>query len=160
MELKNKRVLVTGGSSGIGLALAHALIARGARVVITGRRRSVYGLDALRSLDSATGVCADVGSPEGRAATLDQAIQTLGGLDILVNNAGGVRAGRLESSHGSRYRADGDRRLARASLVDPRGAPALRASGDAMVVNVASGIALVGAPFYATYAAVKAGLAR
>lgn len=94
MELKNKRVLVTGGSSGIGLALAHALIARGARVVITGRRRSVLD-DALRSLDSATGVCADVGSPEGRAATLDQAIQTLGGLDILVNNAGGVRAGRL-----------------------------------------------------------------
>lgn len=43
MELKNKRVLVTGGSSGIGLALAHALIARGARVVITGRRRSVLG---------------------------------------------------------------------------------------------------------------------
>ena len=69
MELKNKRVLVTGGSSGIGLALAHALIARGARVVITGRRRSVLD-DALRSLDSATGVCADVGSPEGRAATL------------------------------------------------------------------------------------------
>ena len=60
MELKNKRVLVTGGSSGIGLALAHALIARGARVVITGRRRSVLD-DALRSLDSATGVCADVG---------------------------------------------------------------------------------------------------
>jgi NAD(P)-dependent dehydrogenase (short-subunit alcohol dehydrogenase family) len=97
MELKNKRVLVTGGSSGIGLALAHALIARGARVVITGRRRSVLD-DALRSLDSATGVCADVGSPEGRAATLDQAIQTLGGLDILVNNAGGVRAGRLENT--------------------------------------------------------------
>ncbi|MNV70730.1 putative oxidoreductase SadH [compost metagenome] len=38
--------------------------------------------------------------------------------------------------------------------------PALRASGDAMVVNVTSGIALVGAPFYTTYAAVKAGLAH
>jgi uncharacterized oxidoreductase len=38
--------------------------------------------------------------------------------------------------------------------------PALRQSGDAMIVNVASGIALIGAPFYATYAATKAGLAR
>jgi short-subunit dehydrogenase len=38
--------------------------------------------------------------------------------------------------------------------------PALRASGEAAVVNISSGIALVGAPFYATYAAVKAGLAR
>jgi uncharacterized oxidoreductase len=38
--------------------------------------------------------------------------------------------------------------------------PSLRASGDAVVVNVTSGIALIGAPFYATYAAAKAGLAR
>lgn len=96
MELKNKRVLITGGSGGIGLALARALIARGARVVITGRRRSVLG-DALRSLDSATGVCADMGSPEGRPATLDQPIQ-MRGLDIVVNNAGGVRAGRQENT--------------------------------------------------------------
>ena len=44
--------------------------------------------------------------------------------------------------------------LARAAL------PSLRASGDAMVVNITSGIALMGAPFYATYAAAKAGLAR
>lgn len=159
MELKNKRVLVTGGSSGIGLALAHALIARGARVVITGRRRSVLD-DALRSLDSATGVCADVGSPEGRAATLDQAIQTLGGLDILVNNAGGVRAGRLENTTEADIEQMVIVDLLAPVLLTRAALPALRASGDAMVVNVASGIALVGAPFYATYAAVKAGLAR
>ncbi len=157
MELKNKRVLVTGGSSGIGLALAHALIARGARVVITGRRRSVLD-DALRSLDSATGVCADVGSPEGRAATLDQAIQTLGGLDILVNNAGGVRAGRLENTTEADIEQMVIVDLLAPVLLTRAALPALRASGDAMVVNVASGIALVGAPFYATYAAVKAGL--
>lgn len=159
MELKNKRVLVTGGSSGIGLALAHALIARGARVVITGRRRSVLD-DALRSLDSATGVCADVGSPEGRAATLDQAIQTLGGLDILVNNAGGVRAGRLENTTEADIEQMVIVDLLAPVLLTRAALPALRASGDAMVVNVASCIALVGAPFYATYAAVKAGLAR
>lgn len=159
MELKNKRVLITGGSSGIGLALAHALIERGARVVVTGRR--VGALDeALHDLASATAVCADVGTVEGRAATLDQALQALGGLDILVNNAGGVRAGRLENT----TEADIEQMVAvdlLAPILLTRAAmPALRASGDAMVVNVASGIALVGAPFYATYAAVKAGLAR
>jgi uncharacterized oxidoreductase len=159
MELKNKRVLITGGSSGIGLALAHALIARGARVFITGRRESVLD-EALRSLDSAKGVRADVGTAEGRVATLDKALQALGGLDILVNNAGGVRAGRLENT----TEADIEQMVIvdlLAPILLTRGAiPALRASGDAMVVSVASGIALVGAPFYATYAAVKAGLAR
>jgi short-subunit dehydrogenase len=159
MELKNKRALITGGSSGIGLALAQALTVRGARVVITGRRQSVLD-EALRSLDSANGVRADVGTIEGRAATLDQAIQTLGGLDILVNNAGGVRAGRLENT----TEADIEQMvlvdLLAPILITRAAIPVLRTSGDAMVVNVASGIALVGAPFYATYAAVKSGLAH
>ncbi|AUA58247.1 3-oxoacyl-[acyl-carrier-protein] reductase FabG [Achromobacter spanius] len=159
MDLKNKRALITGGSSGIGLALAHALTARGARVVITGRRQSVLD-DALRGLDSATGVCADVGTTEGRIATLDKAVAALGGLDILINNAGGVRAGRLESTAEADIEQMVTVDLLAPILLTRAAIPALRASGDAMVVNVTSGIALVGAPFYTTYAAVKAGLAH
>ncbi|MCS3505255.1 SDR family oxidoreductase [Achromobacter sp. JUb104] len=159
MDLKNKRVLITGGSSGIGLALAHALTARGARVVITGRRQSVLD-DALRGLDSATGVCADVGTTEGRIATLDKAVAALGGLDILINNAGGVRAGRLENTAEADIEQMVTVDLLAPILLTRAAIPALRASGDAIVVNVTSGIALVGAPFYTTYAAVKAGLAH
>jgi NAD(P)-dependent dehydrogenase (short-subunit alcohol dehydrogenase family) len=159
MDLKNKRVLITGGSSGIGLALAHALTARGARVVITGRRQSVLD-DALRGLDSATGVCADVGTTEGRVATLDKAVAALGGLDILINNAGGVRAGRLENTAEADIEQMVTVDLLAPILLTRAAIPALRASGDAIVVNVTSGIALVGAPFYTTYAAVKAGLAH
>lgn len=159
MHLKNKRVLITGGSSGIGLALAHALTARGARVVITGRRQGMLD-DALRGLDSATGVCADVGTTEGRIATLDKAVAALGGLDILMNNAGGVRAGRLENTAEADIEQMVTVDLLAPILLTRAAIPALRASGDAMVVNVTSGIALVGAPFYTTYAAVKAGLAH
>jgi len=159
MDLKNKRVLVTGGSSGIGLALAHALTARGARVVITGRRQNVLD-DALRGLDSATGVCADVGTTEGRISTLDKAVAALGGLDILINNAGGVRAGRLENTAEADIEQMVNVDLLAPILLTRAAIPALRVSGDAMVVNVTSGIALVGAPFYTTYAAVKAGLAH
>jgi NAD(P)-dependent dehydrogenase (short-subunit alcohol dehydrogenase family) len=159
MELKNKRVLVTGGSSGIGLALSQALLAQGACVFITGRRREALD-KALGVLGSASGGCADVATPQGREATLAQALAALGGLDILVNNAGGVRAGRLENTAEADIEAMVAVDLLAPILLTRAAMPALRASGDAMVVNVASGIALVGAPFYATYAAVKSGLAR
>jgi uncharacterized oxidoreductase len=81
MKLDGKRVLITGGSSGIGLAIAHAVLAKGAEVG-----------------SQAVAIVADVGTEEGRALTLHQALDALGGLDILVNNAGGVRAGRLEAT--------------------------------------------------------------
>ena len=99
MKLDGKRALVTGGSSGIGFAVAKSLLAKGAKVAITGRRASVVSsaVEELRKGGGAvTGIAADVGTAEGRAETLRGALDALGGLDILVNNAGGVRAGRLE----------------------------------------------------------------
>lgn len=159
MNLENKRVLITGGTSGIGLALAQGLIAKGARVFVTGRRKEALE-NALQDLKSAAGAVADVATAEGRAATLDKALESLGGLDVLINNAGGVRAGRLEKTDVADIEAMIAVDLLAPILLTRAALPALRASGDAAVVNIASGIALVGAPFYTTYAAAKAGLAR
>jgi short-subunit dehydrogenase len=163
MDLHDKRILVTGGSSGIGLALGHAFAAAGANIVVTGRRPDALAT-AVRELkrhgSSVHGVAADVATPDGRATTLAQAIEALGGLDILVNNAGGVRAGRLERTTETEIQAMIDVNLVAPIMLTRSALPSLRASGNAMVVNIASGIALVGVPFYATYAAVKAGLAH
>jgi short-subunit dehydrogenase len=163
MNINGKRVLITGGSSGIGLAIAEALLAKGAKLVITGRRADTLA-QAVQELQH-TGspiysVSADVATPEGRTATIKQAVDRLGGLDILVNNAGGVRAGRLENTPEAELQAMIDVDLVAPILLTRAALPALRASGEAMIVNVASGIALIGVPFYATYAATKAGLAR
>jgi uncharacterized oxidoreductase len=163
MNLNGKRVLVTGGSSGIGLAIAKALLAKGAKVAISGRRSALVSsaLAELRGAGGeAAGVVADVGTAEGRTETLRRALDALGGLDILVNNAGGVRAGRLEVTTEAEIEAMLNVDLLAPILLMRAALPSLRASGDAMVVNVTSGIALMGAPFYATYAAAKAGLAR
>jgi len=163
MNLKDKRVLLTGGSSGIGLAIAHKLLAKGAKVVVTGRRPDVLAAAAVE-LEASGGqvwrVAADVTTPGGRTATLRQAVKALGGLDILVNNAGGVRAGRLEAISEAEIEAMVAVDLLAPILLTRAALPTLRASGDAVIVNITSGIALVGAPFYATYAGVKAGLAR
>jgi len=162
MNITRKRVLITGGSSGIGLALAQVLLAKGAKLAISGRRPEAVA-EAVRSMQTGSakihGIVADIATAEGRDATLEQALAALGGLDILVNNAGGVRAGRLENIPEAELRAMMDVNLVAPILLTRAALPALRQSGDALVVNIASGIALIGAPFYATYAAVKAGVA-
>ena len=86
MKLDGKRVLVTGGSSGIGLKIAKALLAKGAKVAISGRRSASVSsaLAELRGAKGeAVGIIADVGTAEGRTETLGRALAALGGLDIL-----------------------------------------------------------------------------
>ena len=163
MKIQDKRVLVTGGSSGIGLALAQAFAVKGAAVVITGRRQELVDAavaDFKKQGHTVDGVAADVTTQEGRKATLKAAKDAMGGIDILVNNAGGVRAGRLENTPEPDIQSMIDVNLTAPIMLTRLALPELRQSGDAVVVNIASGIALVGAPFYATYAAAKAGIAR
>jgi uncharacterized oxidoreductase len=163
MNLQGKRVLVTGGSSGIGFAIAGAMMVRGSRIVITGRRPDVLNT-AVERLRAAGGridsIAADVSTEKGRETTLKVALEKLGGLDILVNNAGGVRAGRLEDTTEAEIRAMIEVDLVAPILLTRAALPKLRASTDGLVVNITSGIALVAAPFYATYAGVKGGLAK
>jgi short-subunit dehydrogenase len=163
MNIGGKRVLITGGSSGIGLALAHTFLAKGAKIIITGRRPDALAKAAeqlQRTGSPVWSVAADIATPDGRTVTIRRAVNLLGGLDILVNNAGGVRAGRLELTPEAELQAMIDVDLVAPIMLTRAALPVLRASGDAMIVNIASGIALIGAPFYATYAATKAGLAR
>jgi short-subunit dehydrogenase len=163
MRLQGKRVLITGGSSGIGYAIAEAMLARGATVAITGRRAEVLAEAANRLRQGGRdvqSVAADVGTEKGRQTTLELALDKLGGLDILVNNAGGVRAGRLEDTTEAEIRKMIEVDLVAPIMLTRAALSALRASGGGLVVNVTSGIALVAAPFYATYAGVKGGLAK
>jgi short-subunit dehydrogenase len=163
MKLQGKRALITGGSSGIGFAIAEAMLAKGAEVAITGRRPDVLAEAARRLRQGGRrveSITADVSTETGRETTLKLALERLGGLDVLVNNAGGVRAGRLEDTAEAEIRTMIEVDLVAPILLSRAALPALRASKDGLVVNVTSGIALVAAPFYATYAGVKGGLAK
>src|ERR1043165_4619731 len=84
-ELIGRRALVTGGTRGIGAAIAQRLLDAGAKVVVTGRSRG----EATPA--GATFIAGDVSSLEGVKEIAAKAVDVLGGLDILVNNAGGAR---------------------------------------------------------------------
>ena len=86
MELRDTVALVTGGSEGIGRAIAEALTNQGCKVTITGRRE-----DAVRNTAEELGldwIAGDVGNEEDAVRTVDSVIEKHGRLDILVNNAG------------------------------------------------------------------------
>jgi 3-oxoacyl-[acyl-carrier protein] reductase len=86
MDLLNAKVLITGGSLGIGKATAKILVEKGALVGITGRDSG--RLDEAAAETGAFAITADVSKPEGVARTYDQFLGKFNGLDCLINNAG------------------------------------------------------------------------
>lgn len=87
-RLANKRALITGATSGIGLETARQFLSEGAKVAITGTTQS--GLDSARSQlgDSVIAVASDAGDPASQPKLADAIRESLGGLDVLVINAG------------------------------------------------------------------------
>lgn len=153
-ELLGRRALVTGGTRGIGAAIARRLVDAGTKVAVAARTRND---DAPAA---ATFVAGDVTTSEGVEVVATQAIAALGGLDILVNNAGGGGAF-LEGSWTIPDKAWHDSfalnlfaaiRLTNAVL------PALRASKAAAVVNISSAAAAMPFAPSAHYGAAKAAL--
>lgn len=88
-QLNGKIALVTGGTSGIGLATAQELAEQGARVFITGRRQAELDAAVERIGSSATGICADASVMADLDAVFAQIAKSAGRLDILFANAGG-----------------------------------------------------------------------
>lgn len=89
-RLDGKRALVTGGTTGLGFAIAERFLAEGAKVVVTGRDQEL-GRRAEAALGSRADVrflAADAAVPEAVAQSVDAAVEHLGVLDVLVNNAG------------------------------------------------------------------------
>lgn len=87
-DLDGTRVLVTGGTSGLGRAMAAALVEAGAQVAITGRRRSRAAEVAADLGPAAVGLGLDVRDEASVRSAVDEAYERLDGLDMLVNNAG------------------------------------------------------------------------
>lgn len=156
-RLEGRTALVTGGSYGIGRAIARELVGLGASVMIAARTQEA--LDDASGELQVTGIAADVTEPAGRAR-LVAAVRERAPLHILVHNAGGnVRSPLVGYDDGTIERMIA-LNLTAAILLSRDLHPELRAAGDASVIHVGSVAGQVALPTGVAYAAAKAGLAQ
>jgi len=154
LKLEGKTALVTGGNSGIGLAVAQRLAAEGARVFITGRRQAQLD-SAVASIGArAVAVQGDVTNDADLARLFATIAEQAGRLDIVVTSSGVSEQGTLEGTTGAHIDKAFDLNV-RGMLLTVQGALPLMGNGGAIVLvgSIAGNMAIAG---YGTYAATKA----
>jgi NAD(P)-dependent dehydrogenase (short-subunit alcohol dehydrogenase family) len=161
--MKGRTAIVTGASRGIGLAIAHRLVADGARVLITGRTQET--LDAavaeLGGSDRATAVAGKAADPDHREQVIRTALDTYGSVDLLVNNTGinPIFGSLLDVEPGVAMKMVDTNVLAAIAWVKACRDAGMGANGGA-VVNLSSVAGLGPSPGIGWYGATKAMLAR
>jgi uncharacterized oxidoreductase len=150
-------VLITGGTSGIGLGLAEAYIAKGAAVAVCGRSREA--LDSFSRLHpNALAIQADVTDGEARQAMLDAVAERFGRLDVLINNAGTFVERNFAADPDALKDLEQEVALNLTAPIQLTGEVLNRWPALSAIVFVTSGFALVSPTRAPTYGAVKAGL--
>ncbi len=158
-DFRDRAVLVTGGTRGIGAATVRAFLAAGARVAVNGHtgdstRRAVDQLGASAKVVAAPG---DIGTVAGCRAAVGAALAAFGGLDVLVNNAGVFREVLMEDSDEAFWDQTININLKGTFFAAQAALPSLR-QRRGNIVNVASESGIMGNPRCTVYCASKGGV--
>jgi 3-hydroxybutyrate dehydrogenase len=162
--LKQRTALVTGSTSGIGLAIAGALAVQGANVILNGFGE-VDAIEQLRAeLADRHDVAvrydgADLSTAGAIEAMMQRALAEFGAIDVLVNNAGIQHVAPVEEFPVAKWDAILALNLTAAFHTTRLALPAMKARGWGRIVNIASAHALVASPFKSAYVAAKHGIA-
>tara|TARA_R110002049_G_scaffold23545_2_gene83231 strand:- start:43542 stop:44294 length:753 start_codon:yes stop_codon:yes gene_type:complete len=155
MTVKGKHAIITGGGTGIGLAIAQDLAAKGAQVTITGRRQEV--LDAV-AVDGITGMAMDVRDEADVVATIAQAVEARGPVQICIANAGIAEGRSLHKTDLEFWRNMMATNLDGAFLTIRESLTSMRQTDWGRVIAVSSMAGLRGLPGAACYSASKHGM--
>jgi len=164
MSLSKRNALVTGSTSGIGLAIARALAKDGANVVINGMGEAAAIETERARIEKDFGVeafydGADMTRPAEIAAMVENAQERLGSLDILVNNAGIQFVSPIEDFPVEKWDAIIAINLSAAFHAIRAAVPGMKAARWGRIVSTASAHSLVASPFKSAYVAAKHGIA-
>lgn len=151
--LADRRILITGGSAGIGLATAKALADRGAKIALMARTEG--RLEAAAEHLGAHAFAGDVSKEDDAARVVAAAADALGGLDALINNAAVFYGKPLEAIAAPSFRKLLDVNVIGPALMAREALPHLRDAGGGDIVNVSSTAGLGGGPNLTAYSASK-----
>lgn len=156
---KNKNILLTGGSSGLGLALAQALAAEGAHLALLARdprklEQAALGLRHKYPASQIQTFAADVTDAAGLERVIQQTLENFGRIDLLINNAGILREGYFETLRDADFREVMEINFLGVVNVTRAVLPHLKASRGRLV-NIASVAGLTGTFGYTPYCAAK-----
>jgi 3-oxoacyl-[acyl-carrier protein] reductase len=160
IDLDGYRVLVTGGSRGIGAACCRAFSQSGAAVLVHFRSAEKEAAEVLASLHPPTtgqhlSCKADLGEVEGVDALFEQVREEWGALDCLVNNAGIWQRNPLRDLDGDKLDEAWRVNVRALFLAGRHAVPLLEGAGDGSIVNVSSTAGQRGEAFHSPYAATK-----
>ncbi|MDP2285714.1 MAG: SDR family oxidoreductase [Pseudohongiella sp.] len=137
--MEGQVVIVTGGTRGIGLAIAKAALAEGARVLITGRSQTSVDEGLAQLADAnAYGIPADVASESDTLAVFEKAMAMFGKVDAVVNNAGIARAGAIENLRLKDFQMVMDTNLTGAFLYSREAFRVMKNNGGGRILNIGS----------------------
>jgi 3-hydroxybutyrate dehydrogenase len=158
MILEGKVALVTGSTSGIGLAIAKALAAEGAKLMINGFGDAQQIARECKEL-GAVHDGADMSKPDEIEAMMRRCANELGGPDILVNNAGIQHVSPVEDFPPEKWDAIIAINLSSAFHTTRMAIPPMKDKGWGRIINTASAHSLVASPYKSAYVAAKHGIA-
>ena len=160
MQLKDKVMIVTGATSGIGEAIARASAATGARLVLTGR--SVERGDQVRAAcgTAAQFIPGDVSKPGFADHLVDETVRRCGRLDVLVNNAGVIHRHTAETATDDEWDYVMAVNVTAVFRLSRAGIKAMKRNGGGVIVNIGSDWALVGGRNAFAYCASKGAVAQ
>lgn len=161
MIVENRIAVVTGGTKGIGFAIAEALVKSGAKVLICGRNKADVqaAAEKLAAFGDVEAVSCDVRNEDHVRALIEHCSESFGGIDILVNNAGiGVMGKTIDEMSGNEFRQTLETNLFGVFYACHYAIPYLKRRGGGYIINISSLAGQNAHPRMAAYNASKFGL--